>query len=296
MNREIRFPTRDEIMKQSSLVKALVQKELVWESGGNLATNLIRIAIITFFFAALMAGGMRDEEFSNDWDELTVSTLSIIMGCVFLTITLGFGGSLGAETMRGTLRTLSLYPIGINSITSSKLIYITLIVGTGMMIFLATLFLPFWIMGIISARLFSYYMLNALLFILAYVIITSTGAFYANISASRSSTQMISNYSFMGFVAALLLSFWPVYIILTLIFRIFDPNDTFVSDETAKIIALAASRLSPLEMAYQFSRQYILGLTVDPSYLVCIPIWIAVAIYGIKHGRSVYMDVFFRRG
>jgi len=77
--------------------------------------------------------------------------------------------------------------------------------------------------------------------------------------------------------------------------QVFDPGHRFVAEHQAGDFALLVSHLSPLEMAFRFSRMFILGSPLDLGYLICIPIWLFIGFHGVRYGSKVYMDVFFRR-
>ena len=79
------------------------------------------------------------------------------------------------------------------------------------------------------------------------------------------------------------------------VFKLFDPDAKYVGEYQAHLTAHWISHLSPYDMAFHFSRTYILGSPLDPGYLLCIPVWILIGCLGIRHGSRVYMDVFFRR-
>jgi len=297
MKTEPHFPTVPEMKRQYPLVRALVEKDLVWGDLEHLFSSLIRLGIFFFILFSVFALGMRDSDFSDGWSQESVTTLALILGFFFLFfVTFGFMWSVNYEALQGTFRTLSLYPIGIGSITTSKLGFMTLVVGAGTVTIMFSTLLPFLIMDVISLRIMSYYMVMTVLFFLAFLLCSSAGAYYANISAAKSGKQSIASFSFLGLVVAALLSYWPVFSFLSVTFAIFDHNERFVGPETANILAWLISHLSPLDMAFHFGRHYILGIPLDPGYLICIPVWFYIAFQGIKTGPRVYMDVFFRRG
>ena len=289
------FPTTGEMKQQYPLVRSLIQKDFQKNLYGSFPILVIRNGIIIFLLCSLLALGMRDESVSSDWGLENIGNNLMFMGVFLIFLPLHFIGSLSAETLQGTFRNLSLYPVGINSITSSKLVFSILSVGSLAIITLVSILSPFLIMGVISLRLASYYCVIAALLFIAYFLMIFAGSFHANISAAESGIQNIGAYAFAAVSVSLFLTYWPVRFVFTSIFKVFDPDSTRIGEDQAHVLAGWVAHLSPFEMAFHFSRVYIIGSDVDPVYFLTIPLWLLIGVRGIRHGSRVYMDVFFRR-
>jgi hypothetical protein len=295
MNREPGFPTSEDMSSQFPLFLALVRKDFRKNLYGDFPTMAIRNGIILFLFCCMVAMGLRDDPYSEAWTSLDVMEMVSIMGIFLLIFPMHFIGGISAETLQGTFRNISLYPVGVNTLTTSKLAYSVLSTGSLLTISLFCILTPFFIMDVITLRLGSYLFIIGGLLFLAYFLTIFAGSYFANISAADDGTQNIGGYGFLSMCGALFLSYWPVRVIMDTIFKMFDPDATYAGVDEAHLIGHYVSHISPYEMAFQYSRSYILGAPLDPGYLICIPLWLLIGIQGIRHGRRVYMDVFFRR-
>jgi len=289
------FPTPGEMKKQFPIVKALTEKDFIWENMGNIGSNLIRMGIMLFIIFSIVAAGLRNNEYGDDWTEENVSHLTLIVGLFLMIVPFGFALSMGSESLQGTFKTISLYPIGINAIISSKLVYVGIVATAFSLIFIFSMLVPFWVMGMISFKFLTFFIMVTVLLLFAQFLCTMAGAFYSNLRAALTKEQHIPYYTSMGFLGAIMVSYWPVYVVISTFKKIFDPDGTYLDTEGAEFLAYSVGHLSPFEMAFHFSQHYILGTTLDLSFFLVIPIWLFIAYIGIKSGPMVYMDVFFRR-
>ncbi len=295
MSKDPRFPSTEDMKRQFPLFRAMLLKDFRKNLYGDFPTMLIRYGIILFLFASFIAMGMRNEDISSEWTSNATSEGLVVLGIFMLFFPLHFIGGISAETLQGTFRNISLYPVGINTLTSSKLTYSLISTGSLLIIASFCLLTPFLIMGVLSVKLASFiFVIGALLFI-AYFLVIFAGSFYANISAASGGVQNVGGYSFLAMCFSLFISYWPVRMVATAIFKLFDPNAKYVGEHQAHLTAHWLSHLSPYDLAFHFSRTYILGSPLDLWYLICIPVWILIGCLGIRHGSRVYMDVFFRR-
>lgn len=295
MSTEPKLPTPDVIRRQYPLVRALVRKDFRKNLYGSFPLLVIRNGILFFLACSLLALGMRNNDFSDRWTSMTVSVSFLLLGISLLIFPVHFIGGMSAETLQGTFRNLSLYPVGINSITTSKLAFSILSTGGLIAISLISILSPFLIMGVFSLKMATFICVISVLIFCTYFLIIFAWSFYANVPAARTGVQNIGAYSFLGLTVSLFLSYWPVRMVATAAFNLFDPGDRYVGETEAVLVAGWISHLSPFDMAFHFVRHFILGSPLDLGYLICIPVWLLIGIHGIRHGSRVYMDVFFRR-
>lgn len=295
MNNEPGFPTTDDMKRQYPLFRSLIQKDFKKNHYGNFPVLVIRIGILIFLFFSLLALSMRNDTITADWSSTKLMNNILFIGIVLFLLPVHFIGSLSAETLQGTFRNISLYPVGINTITSSKLVFSILsLTSLGAITLIASLS-PFLIMGIITLKTASFYILMTIMVFIAYFVMVFAGSFHANIPASKSGVQNIAGYSFGALCVSLILTYWPMRFVFTSLFKIFDPEANYLGEDRASMIAEWIAYLSPFEMAYHFSSVYVLGADIQPGFFLTIPIWILIAVRGISFGNKVYMDVFFRR-
>ena len=281
--------------QQFPLFKAMTARHFFAGSLTEYLKSILEIGISIFLMASFIALLMENQSTTDHWENATKWYWFGFISCCLLIVPLIFTSNINIEINQGTFKSLCLYPIGINLIISSKIAMVAIGIGGGMCVVAFASLTPFLVIGIISWTYASRLLVIAFLMFMAFLLTTTTGAFYGNIIAANHRFQNISNYSTTAIASGILLTFMPVRLFSGLIFALFDPNDRFLGDPQAEYLAEVLSRFSPFEWAYQWSNTFIFGGTWDLSYGICIPVWLFIAFLGIRAGPRVYMDIFFRR-
>ncbi len=114
MSNQPEFPSAHIMKRQFPLVRALIRKDFKKNMYGNFPTLVIRNGLFLFLIGSAIAMGMRDDFISSRWDSDMTMYRFAFMTIVLMIFPLHFIGGISAETLQGTFRNVSLYPIGIH--------------------------------------------------------------------------------------------------------------------------------------------------------------------------------------
>jgi hypothetical protein len=225
------------------------------------------------------------------WDYLLLNGAYGVAIIINLLIATSSFALYGKEIKRGTVQNLTLYPVSIVDLTTSRLLSTAIITLIGGMLVFFGAFMPFIITGAIPGSGL------LVIFLMAYLItlfIIMVGAFAINILYYITRTAKISpsTSADLMFIPAILLTYTVVYNLGSILIQLSGnatPEDLINLMGTSQALSL----LSPYHSGGMMLGG-ILGMSVH-SYdaYIFLPLFILM-IFGFILGRKVYPDIYIK--
>jgi hypothetical protein len=221
-------------------------------------------------------------------------TVSSIMPFYGLAIVINIAAFLSAyyqfysvEVGRGTIRSLSLYPLNMNGIIIAKLISSSIVASIASTMVYLSIWIPFMWIGLYPPGGILLIQYTA---VFCSISILTVAAFGSNICIYLLKLPKLSGsgLSTLGFVLAFLFT-ESMMVVLGSFYSIFDPDVTW---EAVRDTSEAFAQLSPFHAGGQFISLALLGPGGGLDLHFILPFGLFIIILGYLCGRKIYLDVF----